>query len=54
MASEIKVEVIHKETIKPSSPTPHHLRTSNLSVFISFNLKCMSLYFSSIPTVLGQ
>ncbi|KAI5311295.1 hypothetical protein L3X38_000025 [Prunus dulcis] len=33
MASEIKVEVIRKETIKPSSPTPHHLRTSSLSVF---------------------
>ncbi|XP_008226087.1 PREDICTED: BAHD acyltransferase At5g47980-like [Prunus mume] len=33
MASEIKVEVIRKETIKPSSPTPHHLRSSSLSVF---------------------
>ncbi|PQQ14795.1 BAHD acyltransferase [Prunus yedoensis var. nudiflora] len=33
MATEMKVEVISKETIKPSSPTPHHLRISNLSVF---------------------
>ncbi|XP_008241213.1 PREDICTED: BAHD acyltransferase At5g47980-like [Prunus mume] len=33
MGSEVKVEVIRKETIKPSSPTPHHLRTSSLSVF---------------------
>ncbi|THG09137.1 hypothetical protein TEA_006376 [Camellia sinensis var. sinensis] len=28
---EIKVEVISRETIKPSSPTPHHLRTLKLS-----------------------
>ncbi|BFG40577.1 hypothetical protein CerSpe_268510 [Prunus speciosa] len=33
MASEIKVEIIHKETIKPSSPTPHHLAKSKLSIF---------------------
>ncbi|XP_068319270.1 minovincinine 19-hydroxy-O-acetyltransferase-like [Pyrus communis] len=33
MASEVKVELIHKETIKPSSPTPSHLKTTNLSVF---------------------
>ncbi|CAL8150448.1 unnamed protein product [Prunus armeniaca] len=33
MVTEMKVEVICKETIKPSSPTPHHLRISNLSVF---------------------
>ncbi|ONI12058.1 hypothetical protein PRUPE_4G141500 [Prunus persica] len=33
MASEIKVEVTHKETIKPSSPTPSHLQITNLSVF---------------------
>ncbi|PQQ14796.1 BAHD acyltransferase [Prunus yedoensis var. nudiflora] len=33
MTSEIKVEVIREETIRPSSPTPHHLRSSNLSVF---------------------
>ncbi|KAI5332713.1 hypothetical protein L3X38_022842 [Prunus dulcis] len=33
MASEIKVKVIHKETIKPSSPTPHHLKNTSLSVF---------------------
>ncbi|THG05466.1 vinorine synthase-like [Camellia sinensis] len=28
---EIKVDVISRETIKPSSPTPHHLRTHKLS-----------------------
>ncbi|XP_017191085.2 stemmadenine O-acetyltransferase-like [Malus domestica] len=33
MASEIKVEVIHKETIKPFYPTPDHLRSLSLSVF---------------------
>ncbi|XP_009371380.2 BAHD acyltransferase At5g47980-like [Pyrus x bretschneideri] len=31
MASDIKVEILHKETIKPSSPTPHHLKTCSLS-----------------------
>ncbi|CAL2253349.1 unnamed protein product [Prunus armeniaca] len=33
MTLEIKVEVSREETIRPSSPTPHHLRSSNLSVF---------------------
>ncbi|XP_016648487.1 PREDICTED: BAHD acyltransferase At5g47980-like [Prunus mume] len=33
MAPEVKVEVTHKETIKQSSATPHHLKTVNLSVF---------------------
>ncbi|XP_020416938.1 BAHD acyltransferase At5g47980-like [Prunus persica] len=33
MTSEIKVEVTQEEIIRPSSPTPHHLRSSNLSVF---------------------
>ncbi|XP_040374559.1 salutaridinol 7-O-acetyltransferase-like [Rosa chinensis] len=32
----MRVEVINKETITPSSPTPHHLTTSNLSVFDQF------------------
>lgn len=32
MGIEVKVEVIHKETIK-SSPTPPHLQTTKLSVF---------------------
>ncbi|XP_008350041.2 BAHD acyltransferase At5g47980-like [Malus domestica] len=36
MASEMKVEVVHKEIIKPSSPTPHHLRNLGLSVFDQF------------------
>jgi hypothetical protein len=29
-AMEIKVEIIKRETIKPSSPTPHHLRCFDL------------------------
>ncbi|XP_009371382.2 LOW QUALITY PROTEIN: BAHD acyltransferase BIA1 [Pyrus x bretschneideri] len=37
MASEkIKVEITHKETIKPSSPTPRHLSSTDLSVFDQF------------------
>ncbi|CAL2253331.1 unnamed protein product [Prunus armeniaca] len=36
MGLGIKVEVIHKETIQPSSPTPHHLKNTNLSVFDQF------------------
>ncbi|TQD69710.1 hypothetical protein C1H46_044757 [Malus baccata] len=35
----IKVEVIHKEIIKPSSPTPHHLRHLCLSLFDQFILE---------------
>ncbi|XP_017972579.1 PREDICTED: salutaridinol 7-O-acetyltransferase [Theobroma cacao] len=30
---EMKVHIISRETIKPSSPTPHHLRTHKLSLF---------------------
>ncbi|XP_028091226.1 vinorine synthase-like [Camellia sinensis] len=33
---EIKVEVIARETIKPSSPTPHHLNTFKLSLIDQF------------------
>ncbi|KAL6200119.1 hypothetical protein ACLB2K_029901 [Fragaria x ananassa] len=33
MNTDIKVEVIYKETITPSSPTPPHLKRVNLSVF---------------------
>ncbi|KAL7263323.1 hypothetical protein ACSBR1_001491 [Camellia fascicularis] len=33
---EIKVEVIARETIKPSSPTPHHLKTFKLSLIDQF------------------
>ncbi|XVF49688.1 hypothetical protein PTKIN_Ptkin04bG0033200 [Pterospermum kingtungense] len=29
---ELKVQFISRETIKPSSPTPHHLRTHKLSL----------------------
>ncbi|BBN69293.1 HXXXD-type acyl-transferase family protein [Prunus dulcis] len=28
-----RLKIIHKETIKPSSPTPHHLAKSKLSIF---------------------
>ncbi|GMP97598.1 hypothetical protein CsSME_00045784 [Camellia sinensis var. sinensis] len=31
MEMEIKVEIIARETIKPSSPTPHHLKNHQLS-----------------------
>ncbi|PRQ30623.1 putative salutaridinol 7-O-acetyltransferase [Rosa chinensis] len=34
--TEIQVEVIHKETITPASPTPRNLTTCNLSVFDQF------------------
>lgn len=37
MSSEVKVQVIHKETIRPSSPTPHHLRFFSLSIFDQFS-----------------
>ncbi|OMO60401.1 Transferase [Corchorus capsularis] len=33
MAMEFIVEIIHEEIIKPSSPTPLHLKTSKLSLF---------------------
>ncbi|BFG28783.1 hypothetical protein CerSpe_150570 [Prunus speciosa] len=33
MASQIKVEIIERQTVKPSSPTPHHLRNYELSHF---------------------
>ncbi|XP_008350388.3 acyltransferase Pun1-like [Malus sylvestris] len=55
--SEIKVEVIHKETIKPSSPTPRHFKTLKLSVFdqIASDLYVPLLFFyrrhnSSVPS----
>ncbi|XP_030459962.2 BAHD acyltransferase At5g47980-like [Syzygium oleosum] len=33
MTIELKVEVVAKETIRPSSPTPDHLKNFNFSVF---------------------
>ncbi|KAH7521759.1 stemmadenine O-acetyltransferase [Ziziphus jujuba] len=30
VAIDMKVQIIHRETIKPSSPTPHHLKTHKL------------------------
>nr|GMN70976.1 hypothetical protein TIFTF001_055110 [Ficus carica]GMN70980.1 hypothetical protein TIFTF001_055111 [Ficus carica] len=32
MAEEIKVEITRRETIKPSSPTPQHLRSVEFSI----------------------
>ncbi|XP_050370279.1 stemmadenine O-acetyltransferase-like [Argentina anserina] len=37
MDLEMKVEVIHRERIRPISPTPHHLRVFSLSVFDQFS-----------------
>lgn len=33
MATEMKFEIVERQTIKPSSPTPHHLRNFELSLF---------------------
>ncbi|KAD3337998.1 hypothetical protein E3N88_33519 [Mikania micrantha] len=33
---KVDLEILSKETIKPSSPTPHHLRTYNLSIIDQF------------------
>ncbi|KAD3337997.1 hypothetical protein E3N88_33518 [Mikania micrantha] len=35
-AKKVELEILSKETIKPSSPTPHHLRTYNLSIIDQF------------------
>ncbi|KAL5578480.1 hypothetical protein UlMin_020179 [Ulmus minor] len=32
MAGELKIEIIRRETIKPSSPTPYYLKSFNLSL----------------------
>ncbi|XP_068309641.1 BAHD acyltransferase At5g47980-like [Pyrus communis] len=55
--SEIKVEIIHKETIKPSSPTPRHFKILKLSVFdqIASDVYVPLLFFyrhhnSSVPS----
>lgn len=47
ITSEMKVEIIHRETIKPSSPTPHHLKTLELSVFdqIASDVYVLLLFF---------
>ncbi|KAF3457060.1 hypothetical protein FNV43_RR01717 [Rhamnella rubrinervis] len=37
MAIEKKVQVIQRETIRPSSPTPHHLSTFKLSLLDQFS-----------------
>ncbi|KAM7251227.1 hypothetical protein ACFE04_023110 [Oxalis oulophora] len=36
MANELKVEILSRETIKPSSPTPHHLSKFKLSLLDQF------------------
>ncbi|KAM7274452.1 hypothetical protein ACFE04_016318 [Oxalis oulophora] len=38
MANEMKVEILSRETIKPSSPTPHRLREFKLSFLDQFSL----------------
>lgn len=48
-----EVEFISSETIKPSSPTPHHLRTFKLSMLDQLSPEIFSrllLFYSSSPT----
>ncbi|XP_050373743.1 stemmadenine O-acetyltransferase-like [Argentina anserina] len=51
MKMKIEVEVISEETIKPSSPTPHHLRHHHLSFLdqLAPHAYVPFLYFYSIP-----
>ncbi|KAL5552669.1 hypothetical protein UlMin_040070 [Ulmus minor] len=37
MAGGLKIEIIRRETIKPSSPTPSHLKSFNLSLLDQFS-----------------
>ncbi|BFG28778.1 hypothetical protein CerSpe_150520 [Prunus speciosa] len=53
MASQIKFEIIERQTVKPSSPTPHHLRNYELSHFDQNALfKSTSRSFSSIQMLM--
>ncbi|KAI8017944.1 Vinorine synthase [Camellia lanceoleosa] len=55
MEKEIKVEIIARETIKPSSPTPHHLRNYKLSLrdqHATFHYISVAFYYST-PTTIG-
>ncbi|GMJ13697.1 hypothetical protein like AT3G26040 [Hibiscus trionum] len=50
----MEVKIISREAIKPSSPTPHHLRTHNLSILDQIEVKesiytPLLLFFSSTP-----
>ncbi|PON71615.1 Transferase [Trema orientale] len=49
MAPEMKVEIISRETITPSSPTPSNLKTCNLSFLDQLTppIYCRMLYFYS-------
>ncbi|KAG4209199.1 hypothetical protein ERO13_A03G181000v2 [Gossypium hirsutum] len=42
---KMKVEVVSRKTIKPSIPTPHHLRTFNLSVL---DQDVLALHYGSV------
>ncbi|CAL5431057.1 unnamed protein product [Camellia sinensis] len=55
MEMEIKVEIIARETIKPSSPTPHHLRNYKLSFKdqgCTLQYIPVAFYYST-PTTIG-
>ncbi|XP_060671015.1 BAHD acyltransferase BIA1-like [Ziziphus jujuba] len=47
MAEEVKIEIISRETIKPSSPTPDHLKHYKLSLLDQ--LVRQSVYMSMLP-----
>ncbi|KAL7193590.1 hypothetical protein ACSBR2_025234 [Camellia fascicularis] len=56
MEKEIKVEIIARETIKPSSPTPHHLRDYKLSLRdqqATFRYISVAFYYSTPTTIDG-
>ncbi|GMP68639.1 hypothetical protein CsSME_00028192 [Camellia sinensis var. sinensis] len=55
MEKEIKVEIIARETIKPSSPTPHHVRNYKLSLrdqYCTLHYTPVAFYYST-PTIIG-
>ncbi|XP_020409420.1 BAHD acyltransferase At5g47980-like [Prunus persica] len=50
--AQIKVEIIERQTVKPSSPTPHHLRNYKLSHFDQTALQIyipLLLFYSNAP-----
>ncbi|XP_050217786.1 BAHD acyltransferase BIA1-like [Mercurialis annua] len=54
MAKSVKVNIITKETIKPSSPTPQHNRLINLSLFDQLNFAMSTpviLFYPSLKNV---
>lgn len=50
----MKVQVISKEAIKPSSPTPHHLRSFKLSLFDQFTPPVYVPIILFYPTNVGD